>query len=46
MASISQITEAALISAKETGTPSEGVVVPQRPGPINRVCFSFADSSG
>ena len=45
MATISQSTVAVSISAKETGTPSEGVVVPQRPGPMSMICLGgFASS--
>ncbi len=37
MATISQSTETVLISAKETGTPSDGMVVPHRPGPSSMI---------
>ena len=40
IATISQMAETLLISPKETGTPKEGVVVPQRPGPSNRILGS------
>ena len=36
----SQITEAVLISANETGTPSDGIEVPQRPGPMSMIVRS------
>ena len=45
MATISQSTEAVSISAKWTGTPSEGVVVPQRPGPMSMTCSGGFGSS-
>ena len=34
---ISQIADTVSISANETGTPRDGVLVPQRPGPSSRV---------
>ena len=33
------------ISAKQTGTPSDGVVVPQRPGPMSMMCCGGRGSS-
>jgi len=43
---ISQRTLAALMSAKETGTPSEGVVVPHRPGPMSMRVWGFGAGAG
>ena len=46
MATISHKTETVSISENETGTPNEGVVVPQRPGPINITrCGGFGSST-
>ena len=37
----SQITDTVSISENDTGTPSEGDVVPHRPGPINMTMFAL-----
>jgi hypothetical protein len=37
MATISQSTDTPLMALKDTGTPKDGVLVPQRPGPINMI---------